>query len=117
MLIDTYMQSGDLECLKKDLKICQEDIATWNVTIVGLIQFDFNEKGLIVFYLEILGCAKSALYKELLNAQGGLEDDMRIHSLMGDLIKRRYWANVVDEWKKKPYSILIVDKNVSNEEV
>lgn len=35
----------------------------------------------------IPGCAKSALCKELLNAQGGLGDDRPVHSLMGDLIK------------------------------
>lgn len=42
------------------------------------------------FYLfpGIPGCAKSALCKELLNAQGGLlGDDRPVHSLMGDLIK------------------------------
>jgi len=50
------------------------------------------------FYLlpGIPGCAKSALCKELLNAQGGLlGDDRPVHSLMGDLIKGKISTNKV----------------------
>ena len=36
---------------------------------------------------------------------------------MGDLIKGRYWPKVVDERKRKPYSIILADKNAPNEEV
>jgi serine kinase of HPr protein (carbohydrate metabolism regulator) len=44
----------------------------------------------------IPGCAKSALCKELLNAQGGLlGDDRPVHSLMGDLIKGKICPNIV----------------------
>ena len=34
----------------------------------------------------ILGCANSALRRELFNALGGLENDRPMNSLMGDLI-------------------------------
>ncbi|XP_024970933.1 tRNA ligase 1 isoform X2 [Cynara cardunculus var. scolymus] len=76
-----------------------------------------KKEGLIVFFPGIPGCAKSALCKEILSASGGLEDDRPIHSLMGDLIKGRYWQKIADERRRKPYSIVLADKNAPNEEV
>ncbi|XP_024026356.1 tRNA ligase 1 isoform X1 [Morus notabilis] len=76
-----------------------------------------RDEGLIVFFPGIPGCAKSALCKELLNAPGGLGDDRPVQSLMGDLIKGRYWQKVADERRRKPYSIMLADKNAPNEEV
>ncbi|XP_076947085.1 tRNA ligase 1-like [Bidens hawaiensis] len=76
-----------------------------------------KKEGLIVFFPGIPGCAKSALCKEILSASEVLEDDRPIHSLMGDLIKGRYWQKVADERRKKPYSIVLADKNAPNEEV
>ncbi|KAJ8751586.1 hypothetical protein K2173_016834 [Erythroxylum novogranatense] len=76
-----------------------------------------KNEGLIVFFPGIPGCAKSALCKELLNAPGGLGDDRPVHSLMGDLIKGKYWQKVADERRQKPYSIMLADKNAPNEEV
>ncbi|KAK8651389.1 hypothetical protein V6N13_140991 [Hibiscus sabdariffa] len=40
-----------------------------------------------------------------------------VQSLMGDLIKGRYWPKIADEHWKKPYSIILADKNAPNEEV
>ncbi|KAL5198823.1 hypothetical protein ABZP36_002335 [Zizania latifolia] len=74
-------------------------------------------EGLIVFFPGIPGCAKSALCKEILNTPGGLGDNRPLHSLMGDLIKGRYWQKVADERKKKPFRITLADKNAPNEEV
>lgn len=74
-------------------------------------------EGLIVFFPGIPGCAKSALCKELLNSQGTLGDDRPVHSLMGDLIKGKYWQKVAEERRKKPNSIILADKNAPNEEV
>lgn len=74
-------------------------------------------EGLIVFFPGIPGCAKSALCKEILNTPGGLGDDRPFHSLMGDLIKGRYWQKVADERRKKPARITLADKNAPNEEV
>ncbi|KAJ4725978.1 putative RNA ligase [Melia azedarach] len=76
-----------------------------------------KDQGLIVFFPGIPGCAKSALCKELLNDPEGLGDDRPVHSLMGDLIKGRYWQKVADERRRKPYSIMLADKNAPNEEV
>ncbi|KAJ9178168.1 hypothetical protein P3X46_010077 [Hevea brasiliensis] len=76
-----------------------------------------KNEGLIVFFPGIPGCAKSALCKELLNAPGGLGDDRPVHSLMGDLIKGKYWQKVAEERRRKPYSIMLADKNAPNEEV
>ncbi|XP_073022278.1 LOW QUALITY PROTEIN: tRNA ligase 1-like [Primulina eburnea] len=76
-----------------------------------------KDEGLIVFFPGIPGCAKSALCKEILGAPGGLGDDRPVRSLMGDLIKGRYWVKVSEERRKKPYSILLADKNAPNEEV
>ncbi|XP_071701268.1 tRNA ligase 1 [Rutidosis leptorrhynchoides] len=76
-----------------------------------------KKEGLIVFFPGIPGCAKSALCREILGASGGLEDDRPIHSLMGDLIKGKYWQKVADERRKRPYSIMLADKNAPNEEV
>ncbi|KDP44108.1 hypothetical protein JCGZ_05575 [Jatropha curcas] len=76
-----------------------------------------KNEGLIVFFPGIPGCAKSALCKELLNAHGGLGDDRPVHSLMGDLIKGRYWQKVAEERRRRPYSIMLADKNAPNEEV
>ncbi|CAI9289453.1 unnamed protein product [Lactuca saligna] len=76
-----------------------------------------KKEGLIIFFPGIPGCAKSALCKEMLSGSEGLEDDRPIHSLMGDLIKGKYWQRVADERRKKPNSILLADKNAPNEEV
>ncbi|CAA6667532.1 unnamed protein product [Spirodela intermedia] len=73
--------------------------------------------GLIVFFPGIPGCAKSALCREIVNSPGLLGDDRPVHSLMGDLIKGRYWQKVADERKKRPYTITLADKNAPNEEV
>uniref|UniRef100_A0A0D9WWF4 tRNA ligase phosphodiesterase domain-containing protein n=1 Tax=Leersia perrieri TaxID=77586 RepID=A0A0D9WWF4_9ORYZ len=74
-------------------------------------------EGLIVFFPGIPGCAKSALCKEILNAPGGLGDNRPLHSLMGDLIKGKYWQKVADERRKKPSRVTLADKNAPNEEV
>ncbi|CAL1403373.1 unnamed protein product [Linum trigynum] len=76
-----------------------------------------KDDGLIIFFPGIPGCAKSALCKEILSSPGGLGDDRPIHSLMGDLIKGRYWQKVAEDRRKKPYSIMLADKNAPNEEV
>ncbi|KAG1368834.1 tRNA ligase 1 [Cocos nucifera] len=76
-----------------------------------------KDEGLIVFFPGIPGCAKSALCKEILNTPDGLGDDRPVHSLMGDLIKGRYWQKVADGRRKKPYAITLADKNAPNEEV
>ncbi|GAB2222695.1 hypothetical protein Droror1_Dr00016818 [Drosera rotundifolia] len=76
-----------------------------------------KQEGLIVFFPGIPGCAKSALCKEILTASGGLGDDRPVHSLMGDLIKGKYWQKIAEERRKKPYSIILADKNAPNEEV
>ncbi|XP_058729875.1 tRNA ligase 1 [Vicia villosa] len=77
-----------------------------------------KDEGMIVFFPGIPGCAKSAICKELLNAPRGLlGDDRPVHSLMGDLIKGKYWQKVAEERKKKPKSIMLADKNAPNEEV
>ncbi|XP_076947153.1 tRNA ligase 1-like [Bidens hawaiensis] len=76
-----------------------------------------KNEGLIVFFPGIPGCAKSALCKYIKSASEGLEDDRPVHSLMGDDIKGKYWKTVADEKRKKPYSIVLADKNAPNEEV
>ncbi|MQL87277.1 hypothetical protein Taro_019799 [Colocasia esculenta] len=76
-----------------------------------------KDEGVIVFFPGIPGCAKSALCRELLNTPGGVGDDRPVHSLMGDLIKGRYWQKVADERRKKPCTITLADKNAPNEEV
>ncbi|RYR70338.1 hypothetical protein Ahy_A03g016836 [Arachis hypogaea] len=73
--------------------------------------------GLIVFFPGIPGCAKSALCKELLKAKEGLGDERPMHSLMGDMIKGKYWQKVAEERRRKPKSIILADKNAPNEEV
>ncbi|VYS45357.1 unnamed protein product [Arabidopsis thaliana] len=76
-----------------------------------------KDEGLIVFFPGIPGSAKSALCKELLNAPGGFGDDRPVHTLMGDLVKGKYWPKVADERRKKPQSIMLADKNAPNEDV
>ncbi|XP_028775864.1 tRNA ligase 1, partial [Neltuma alba] len=76
-----------------------------------------KQDGLIVFFPGIPGCAKSALCKELLNSPDVFGDNRLVHSLMGDLVKAKYWPKVADECRKKPYSIMLADKNAPNEEV
>ncbi|KAH0458939.1 hypothetical protein IEQ34_011753 [Dendrobium chrysotoxum] len=76
-----------------------------------------KDEGLIVFFPGIPGCAKSALCKEILKNPGMFDDNRPVHSLMGDMIKGRYWPKVVEERKKKPYAITLADKNAPNEEV
>ncbi|XP_020676662.1 tRNA ligase 1 [Dendrobium catenatum] len=76
-----------------------------------------KDEGLIVFFPGIPGCAKSALCKEILKNPGMFDDNRPVHSLMGDLIKGRYWPKVAEDRKKKPYAITLADKNAPNEEV
>ncbi|KAF3330233.1 hypothetical protein FCM35_KLT05564 [Carex littledalei] len=76
-----------------------------------------KDEGLVVFFPGIPGCAKSALCKEIMNTPGGLDDNRPMHSLMGDLIKGRYWNLISDQLKKKPNTITLADKNAPNEEV
>ncbi|KAL0916856.1 hypothetical protein M5K25_014400 [Dendrobium thyrsiflorum] len=76
-----------------------------------------KDEGLIVFFPGIPGCAKSALCKEILKNPGMFDDNRPVHSLMGDMIKGRYWPKVAEERKKKPYAITLADKNAPNEEV
>ncbi|KAK1357380.1 putative 2',3'-cyclic-nucleotide 3'-phosphodiesterase [Heracleum sosnowskyi] len=76
-----------------------------------------KNEGLIVFFPGIPGCAKSALCKEILSSSVGLEDDRPVHSLMGDLVKGKYWQKIAEQRRKKPYSIMLADKNAPNEEV
>lgn len=76
-----------------------------------------KDEGLIVFFPGIPGCAKSALCKEILNTPGIFGDNRPVHSLMGDMIKGRYWPKVFEEHKKKPYAVTLADKNAPNEEV
>ncbi|XP_068669369.1 tRNA ligase 1-like isoform X2 [Aristolochia californica] len=76
-----------------------------------------KDEGLIVFFPGIPGCAKSALCKEILSSPEALGDQRPMHSLMGDIIKGKYWQKVADERRKKPYSITLADKNAPNEEV
>uniref|UniRef100_A0A7N0VDW9 tRNA ligase phosphodiesterase domain-containing protein n=1 Tax=Kalanchoe fedtschenkoi TaxID=63787 RepID=A0A7N0VDW9_KALFE len=76
-----------------------------------------KREGLIVFFPGIPGCAKSALCKEILKASGDLGDDRPVHSLMGDLIKGKYWQKVAEECRKRPYSVMLADKNAPNVEV
>ncbi|KAK4358754.1 hypothetical protein RND71_020983 [Anisodus tanguticus] len=108
VIVEGEDEEGDLEPTK--------DIAPSSPSISTKDMVAKNE-GLIVFFPGIPGCAKSALCKEILNAPGGLGDDRPVHSLMGDLIKGRYWQKVADERRKKPYSIMLADKNAPNEEV
>ncbi|XP_078442173.1 RNAligase [Wolffia australiana] len=76
-----------------------------------------QKEGLIVFFPGIPGCAKSALCREILNSPGLLGDERPVHSLMGDMIKGRYWQKVADERKKRPFTVTLADKNAPNEEV
>ncbi|KAM7522308.1 hypothetical protein LguiA_012210 [Lonicera macranthoides] len=76
-----------------------------------------KDEGLTVFFPGIPGCAKSALCKEILSATGSFGENRPVHSLMGDLIKGKYWQKVADERRKKPSSIILADKNAPNEEV
>ncbi|KAK3027343.1 LOW QUALITY PROTEIN: hypothetical protein RJ639_041584, partial [Escallonia herrerae] len=54
---------------------------------------------------------------EIKSAPGGLGDDRPVLSMMGDLIKEKYWRLVADERRKKPYTIMLADKNAPNEDV
>lgn len=101
-------EEGDLEMDKE--VVSPSPISSFKETVQ-------KDKGLIVFFPGIPGCAKSVLCKELLNAPGGLGDDRPVHSLMGDLIKGKYWQKIADERRKKPYSVILADKNAPNEEV
>ncbi|KAG0479324.1 hypothetical protein HPP92_010182, partial [Vanilla planifolia] len=76
-----------------------------------------KDEGLIVFFPGMPGCAKSALCRELLNHPGSFGDNRPVHSLMGDMIKGRYWPKVAEDRKKKPYTITLADKNAPNDEV
>ncbi|KAH0854504.1 LOW QUALITY PROTEIN: hypothetical protein HID58_069186, partial [Brassica napus] len=71
-----------------------------------------QKDGGLIGFLEVLN-----LHFELLNPPGGLGDDRPVHSLMGDLVKGKYWPKVADECRKKPQSIILADKNAPNEDV
>ncbi|KAL5711348.1 hypothetical protein ACHQM5_021812 [Ranunculus cassubicifolius] len=97
-----------------DLETQRETPSSPTPTVTDRVSKD---EGMIVFFPGIPGCAKSALCKEIQNIPGGLGDDRPIHSLMGDLIKARYWPKLAEERRKKPYTVTLADKNAPNEEV
>lgn len=50
ILIDGYLQLGDLESAQKLFdEMSERNIATWNAMIAGLTQFEFNEQALSLF--------------------------------------------------------------------
>ncbi|XP_057956592.1 tRNA ligase 1-like [Malania oleifera] len=75
-----------------------------------------KDEGLIVFFPGIPGSTKSGLCREILNAPGGLGDDRPIDCVMGDNVKERYWQKFADECRRKPYAIMLADKNAPNAE-
>lgn len=101
-------EEGDLEKEKEQTPVSPTNVARDTMP---------KQEGLIVFFPGIPGCAKSALCREILKASGGLGDDRSVHSLMGDLIKGKYWQKVAEECRKKPYSVMLADKNAPNIEV
>ncbi|XP_031100261.1 tRNA ligase 1 isoform X1 [Ipomoea triloba] len=107
-ITDGRDEEGDLEH-EKDVPPLGHSISSKDTVM--------KDEGLIVFFPGIPGCAKSALCKEILNAPGGLGDDRPLQSLMGDLIKGRYWQKVADARRAKSYSVMLADKNAPNEEV
>eukprot|EP00250_Pteridium_aquilinum_P013800 c21581_g1_i1 orf=128-3352(+) len=79
---------------------------------------DLKGKGMIVFFPGIPGCGKSALCKELLHNPGGLADGRTMHTLMGDLVKGRYWPKLAQQRQQGPATaITLADKNAPNVEV
>lgn len=74
-------------------------------------------KGILVFFPGIPGCAKSALCKHVLSLPNGLGDGRKVVTLMGDLIKGRYWQRLAADQKKQPSVVMLADKNAPNEEV
>ncbi|XP_002993571.2 tRNA ligase 1 [Selaginella moellendorffii] len=74
-------------------------------------------KGLLVFFPGIPGCAKSALCKEIISTPGGIGDKRPMKSLMGDMIKGRYWPKLEEERKKNPNVITLADKNAPTADV
>ncbi|CAH9130263.1 unnamed protein product [Cuscuta epithymum] len=107
-IVDGGDEEGDLE-QEKDVPPVGHSISSADTVM--------KDEGLIVFFPGIPGCAKSALCKEILSAPGSLGDDRPVRSLMGDLIKGKYWQKVADARRAKPYSITLADKNAPNEEV
>ncbi|XAR59778.1 hypothetical protein NMG60_11015745 [Bertholletia excelsa] len=101
-------EEGDLEP--------EKEVAT-TTNIPSVEDTIAKNEGLIVFFPGIPGCAKSALCKEIMNRTGRLGNDRPVHSLMGDLIKGKYWDKVDEHCRKKPSCILLADKNAPNEEV
>ncbi|KAG0576428.1 hypothetical protein KC19_5G079000 [Ceratodon purpureus] len=70
-------------------------------------------QGMLVFFPGIPGCAKSALCKAIMTST----HELPTHSLMGDMIKGKYWPKLNDERAKKPHRITFADKNAPNKEV
>lgn len=95
-----------------------EDVRQLNVSVdANDLSKTSEAKGMLVFFPGIPGCAKSALCRELLKTPGGLGDGKPLHSLMGDMIKGRYWPKLAEERKRNPSIITLADKNAPNEEV
>ncbi|KAF3320443.1 hypothetical protein FCM35_KLT15139 [Carex littledalei] len=88
-----------------------------NQALIGAPDSVTKDQGLVLFFPGIPGCGKSALCKEIMNTPGGLGDNRPMHSLMGDLIKGKYWPLLSDQLKKKPNTITVADKNAPNVEV
>ncbi|MCO5574341.1 hypothetical protein L7F22_028124 [Adiantum nelumboides] len=75
-------------------------------------------KGILVFFPGIPGCGKSALCNELLNDPGDLANGRTIRSLMGDLVKGKYWTLLAKEHQQGPATaVTLADKNAPNVEV
>ncbi|KAH7444044.1 hypothetical protein KP509_02G061700 [Ceratopteris richardii] len=90
-----------------------------SLTVAKQEKIDMKGKGMVIFFPAIPGCGKSAVCKELLNDPGELVANGRsIHSLMGDLVKGKYWPLLAKERQKRPKeTITLADKNAPNVEV
>ncbi|KAI5065871.1 hypothetical protein GOP47_0018495 [Adiantum capillus-veneris] len=75
-------------------------------------------KGIIIFFPGIPGCGKSALCEELFKDPGDLANGRTIRSLMGDLVKGKYWSLLAKQHQQGPATgVTLADKNAPNVEV
>ncbi|CAK9216079.1 unnamed protein product [Sphagnum troendelagicum] len=99
-----------------DLGLPEEHVST-EIEISSHAPQAPKAQGMLVFFPGIPGCAKSALCKELLAAPDSLSNKLPMHSLMGDLVKGKYWQKLKSEREKQPARISLADKNAPNDEV
>lgn len=98
ILIGGFIRNGDLESAREVFKQMPErNVATWNAMVMGMIQFEFNEEGLSLFFqMHGLGFMPDEFgLGSVLRGCAGLKDLRTGWQIHGYVVKSGFEFNLV----------------------